>query len=192
MERLTEVAIPRDTGDFRLMSRRVVRILVELPERHRFVRGMISWLGFRQEPIFYDRDPRFAGSTTYSYRKLIRLSIDAITAFSIRPLNFALDLSAGIGVLGVVLLAYSLIAAIAGGPHAGWVGLAGIMMLLGSLQLLVLGIIGQYVGRSYDQSKGRPLFIIREVLQNPSEVPDFDAGEPIGTSASLVTVHRSR
>lgn len=161
--KLATVSIPPDTGDFRLMSRRVVDTLLAMPERHRFIRGMVSWIGYRQEPLLYDRDPRFAGETKYPLRKMLKLAADGITAFSVAPLRLASWLGLLSALAGVVLAVTAVIAWLGNGP-AGWLGLVAVLTLLGGAQLLGLGIVGEYLGRLYDESKGRPLFLIESIV----------------------------
>ena len=165
IERLTDVPIPRDTGDFRLMSRRALDVLLSFPERHRFIRGMVSWIGFRQVPIDYDRQPRHAGTTKYPLRKMVRFAIDAITAFSIRPLALASWAGIVAGLLACLLVVYSLASWLRGSTVAGWTSLMAVIAILGSVQLVILGIMGEYLGRMYDESKRRPLFIIEQVVR---------------------------
>lgn len=164
--RLTETNIPLDTGDFRLISRRVLDIILAMPERHRFLRGMISWVGFRQEPLFYDRDKRFAGETKYPFRKLLKLAIDGIVSSSIRPLAIASFLGAIAATFGLLLSIYALYSWLLNGQAPqGWTSLIIAVTLLGSVQLFMLGIIGEYLGRLYEQSRNRPLFIIDRVVR---------------------------
>jgi len=166
--RLTDVPIPRDTGDFRLMSRRALDVLLAMPERHRFIRGMVSWIGFRQEPLVYDRATRFAGTTKYPFRKMLRFAFDAITAFSVKPLALASYVGMITGVFALSLLGYSLgsyLGLFPGKLERGWTSLMSVIALLGSVQLMVLGIIGEYLGRMYEQVKGRPLFIIQDIVR---------------------------
>lgn len=163
LNKLASVPIPRDTGDFRLMSRRVVDTLLAMPERHRFIRGMVSWIGYRQEPLLYDRDPRFAGETKYPLRKMLKLAADGITAFSIVPLRLASWLGIVTSLAGAAFSLAALIAWLGNGP-AGWLGLVAVLMLLGGAQLIGLGIMGEYVGRLYEESKGRPLFLIDNII----------------------------
>ena len=171
LSRLAETEIPEDTGDFRLMSRRAVDILNAMPEHHRFVRGMVSWMGLRQEPLYYERAPRFAGESHYPLSKMVRFALDAITGFSVRPLRIASYLGIGSSLLTILLLIYVLIDYVTGHPVKGWTSLAVIVLTLGSVQLLVVGIVGEYLGRLYMESKGRPLFVIQEVATQatPSE-----------------------
>ncbi len=177
IERLTDTPIPRDTGDFRLISRRVLEVLLAMPERHRFMRGMVSWVGFRQEPLLYDRDRRYAGSTKYPLRRMIRLALDAVTAFSIKPLALASYIGFLTGVLGLLILGYSLVDWAVGGTIQGWTSTIVAVLVMGSVQLFVLGIMGEYLGRLYEQSKGRPLFIIRDVVRTVAP-PDEPAPPP--------------
>ncbi len=178
IERLTEVPIPRDVGDFRLISRRALDVLLAMPERHRFVRGMVSWIGFRQTSLPYDRQPRFAGKTKYPLRRMVRLALDAITASSTRPLALASWAGIGMAVVSCGLLAYSLAAWTRGETVVGWTSLMAAVTTIGSVQLFVLGVIGEYVGRMYEQVKGRPLFIIERVVRSPEKaIPSPDAAQ---------------
>jgi len=182
IEALTDVPIPRDTGDFRLMSRRALDALLAMPERHRFIRGMVSWIGFRQVPLVYDRQARFAGTTKYPLRKMLRFAVDAITAFSIKPLALASWVGIATGLFALGLLAYSFLSWlgwVGGKVEPGWTSLMAAVAILGSVQLLVLGIIGEYLGRMYEQAKGRPLYIIEDVVRNADHPgpPPGEAGE---------------
>lgn len=164
LNRMVDIDIPRDTGDFRLMSRRAVDILNSMPEHHRFIRGLVSWIGMRQEALPYNRAARFAGETKYPLSKMIRFAIDAITGFSVRPLRMASDLGICFGIGTLLLLAYVLVSYFLGKTVEGWTSLAVVILALGSAQLFVLGVMGEYLGRLYMESKGRPLFIIQEVV----------------------------
>ena len=159
------VQIPVDAGDFRLVSRPVVLTLRALRERHRFVRGMVAWVGFKQTALYYDREARFAGETKYPFSKMLRFALDAITSFSILPLRFATWL--GIGV-GLVAIAYSLFAiyvkVFQGGLVPGWTTLMIAVALGASAQLFMIGVLGEYVGRIYEEIKRRPLYITAEKL----------------------------
>lgn len=160
---LVDVSIPKNTGDFRLMTRRVVECLNAMPERYRFVRGMVGWLGFRQIAFPYERDPRFAGESHYPLRKMVAFALDAVTSFSIVPLRFASHLGALFGLLGLLALSWVAVAWVSGGTVTGWASLAALILILGSVQLLVLGVFGEYLGRMYMEAKERPLFVIDEV-----------------------------
>jgi polyisoprenyl-phosphate glycosyltransferase len=169
MRRLTDVDIPQDTGDFRLMSRRSLDILNSMPEQSRFVRGMVSWIGLKQVPLVYDRDPRFAGETKYPFLKMVRFAIDAITGFSIVPLRIASVLGLIMGVTSLMMLSYTLGSWALGKIVEGWTSLSTIVLIVSSVQLMVLGILGEYLGRLYIQSKQRPLFIVDSIYTAPRQ-----------------------
>jgi len=167
IKRLTKVSIPVDTGDFRLMSRRVVEALKRSPERHRFLRGMVSWVGFNQTGIEYDRDERLSGVTKYPFTKMIRFAIDGITSFSDVPLRFASYLgfisSAAAFIYALIVVGYKLFSLHPPGYTKGWASLIVAIIFLGGVQLISLGILGEYIGRIYDEVKGRPLYLIAEI-----------------------------
>jgi dolichol-phosphate mannosyltransferase len=163
LRRLTDVQIPRDTGDFRLLSRRVLDVLNGMPESHRFLRGMVSWVGFRQVAVPYQRDVRATGSSSYPLRMMLRLAFDAITAFSTRPLRLASLLGLAFGGLGAVGVLITIVGWSMGATVPGWASVMVILLTLGGIQLAVLGIIGEYLGRLYIEVKRRPLFIIQEI-----------------------------
>lgn len=162
---LTETRLPVDTGDFRLMSRRALNVLLSMPEQHRFIRGMVSWIGFLQVPVEYERSERFAGETKYTLGKMIRFALDAITGFSTIPLRLSTWVGSLMGVLSLIFLLWTLVEWFYGATIRGWTSLMTVVLLLGSVQLLVLGIMGEYLGRLYMQSKTRPLFIISDVIR---------------------------
>ena len=164
LDRMVEIDIPKDTGDFRLMSRRSLDILNSMPEHHRFIRGMVSWIGLRQEAVPYERAGRFAGETKYPLSKMIRFAIDAITGFSVRPLRMASYCGIGFGIATLLLLSYVFVHYFTGRTVDGWTSLAVIILALGSVQLIVAGVLGEYLGRLYMESKHRPLFVIEEVI----------------------------
>lgn len=178
LDRLVDIDIPPDTGDFRLMSRRAVDILNNMPEHHRFIRGMVSWIGLRQEALPYERAARFAGETKYPLSKMIRFAIDAITGFSVRPLRIASYMGILSGIATLLLLLYVLVHYFIGYSVEGWTSLAVIVLLLGSAQLFVAGVIGEYLGRLYVEAKGRPLFVIQEIVSSPSK-PDQNPPEMV-------------
>lgn len=167
---LVDTHIPRDTGDFRLMTRRVVDQLNAMPERYRFIRGLVSYIGFNQIAFPYERDARFAGETNYPLRKMIALAVDAITSFSVAPLRFASHLGMVFGIAGLASLVWVVWAWMQGGAVQGWASLAALTLIMGSVQLLVLGVFGEYLGRMYMEGKQRPLFIISEVRSHPVAV----------------------
>ena len=167
LARLADVDIPRDTGDFRLMSRRAVDQLNAMPEQHRFIRGMVSWMGLRQEAMPYERAARFAGETKYPLSKMIRFAVDAITGFSIRPLRIATWLGLSFSLASMLLMAYVFIAYLLGHTVSGWTSLTLIILLVSAVQFILMGVLGEYVGRLYVEAKRRPLFIVQEVLASP-------------------------
>ncbi len=165
--RITDVKIPVDTGDFRLMDRKVVDILKQMKERHRFPRGMSAWVGFKQIGVTYKRSARKAGVTKYPFNKMLRLALNAITSFSYFPLQVATFfgfLAAGLAIIGIPIVAILRLA----GSHffEGQTTTLVSVLFLGGVQLISLGILGEYVGRLYDEAKGRPLYIVREAPQD--------------------------
>ncbi len=167
INRITNVDIPLDTGDFRLMDRKVVEVLRRMRERHRFLRGMSVWVGFRQTGVSYRRAPRFAGETKYPLRKMLKFASDAITGFSYLPLQLATYigfLSAGISTIAIPVVIGMRLA----GSQAfyGQATTLIAVLFLGGVQLISLGILGEYVGRLYDEAKGRPLYVVRETPED--------------------------
>jgi glycosyltransferase involved in cell wall biosynthesis len=167
IKRLTKVAIPLDTGDFRLMSRRVVEALRRSPERHRFLRGMVSWVGFNQVAIEYDRDVRHAGTSKYPLPTMIRFAIDGITSFSDIPLRFAsylgFTVSAVAFLYALLIIAFKIFSLKPPAYTPGWASTIVAVLFLGGVQLMSLGILGEYLGRVYDEVKGRPLYLISDI-----------------------------
>lgn len=163
INKLSDTTIPSEAGDFRLLSRRVVDAIIRMPERHRFLRGMVAWVGFRQEAITYDRQERRAGETKYSTHDMAQLAVNAITSFSVRPLTMTSWIAFAMGLVALGLFVYSLLSWLLADTVAGWTSLMAGMALLGSIQLFVLWIFGEYLGRIYEETKRRPLFIVEEV-----------------------------
>ena len=162
--RITDVKIPLDTGDFRLMDRKVVNVLKQMRERHRFPRGMSAWVGFKQIGIDYKRAARIAGETKYPFRKMFRLALNAVTSFSYFPLQVATFF--GFASAGIAILAIPVVVAMRIAGNGAFFGQATTLiavLFLGGVQLISLGILGEYIGRLYDEAKGRPLYIVREV-----------------------------
>ncbi|WKZ34741.1 MAG: glycosyltransferase family 2 protein [Anaerolineales bacterium] len=161
--RITDVKIPVDTGDFRLMDRKVVDVLKQMKERHRFPRGMSAWVGFRQIGVTYKRAARYAGVTKYPFRKMFRLALNAITSFSYFPLQVATFfgfVSAGIAILAIPVVIYMRITG--SGAFFGQATTLIAVLFLGGVQLISLGVLGEYIGRLYDEAKGRPLYIVSD------------------------------
>jgi dolichol-phosphate mannosyltransferase len=163
LSRATEVDIPLDAGDFRLMSRRALEALLAMPEQARFIRGMVAWLGFRQVPFAYDRQERFAGETKYPLRKMIRFAFDALTGFSSAPLKLASLAGLALSVGSLLLLLYIVFAWSSGHSIPGWTSLMLVVVVLGAVQMFVLALMGEYIGRLYNEAKGRPLYIVQEI-----------------------------
>jgi glycosyltransferase involved in cell wall biosynthesis len=171
LKRVGDADIPSNAGDFRLMTRRVVDVLKSMPEQHRFIRGMISWIGFRQIAMPYNRDPRFAGSSHYPLSRMMILALDALTGFSIAPLRMASYAGFLVGILGLLMLVYTLGSWASGRVVDGWTSLTTIVLILGSLQLILFGLLGEYIGRMYIELKQRPLFTIDRIVTHNSEKP---------------------
>jgi glycosyltransferase involved in cell wall biosynthesis len=188
---LTEVDIPPDTGDFRLMSRRALDVLNGMPEQHRFIRGMVSWIGLDQRPLFYERHPRFAGATKYPIKKMVKFAIDAITGFSIRPLRVAVYFGLLFGAGGIATLIYTLYSWATNQTIQGWTSLMIITLLLGSVQLFVTGVFGEYLGRLYLESKRRPLFVIREVARAHKRAAEMRLSADRATAERQQQISRS-
>lgn len=164
MRIMTNVDIPVDTGDFRLIDRKVCDVLRGLKEKNRFVRGLVSWIGFRQTMVEYEREERFAGETKYPLKKMISFAVDGITSFSHKPLKIAtyvgFTLSIGSFLYLIVVIFQKLFT---GSTVAGWASIVAVNLLFNGIILMLLGLIGEYIGRIYDESKNRPLYIVRDV-----------------------------
>lgn len=161
--RITDVKIPLDTGDFRLLDRQVVDVMNQMREKHRFLRGMSAWVGFKQVGVPYRRAARFAGSTKYPFRKMLKLAITAITGFSYFPLQVAMYMGFFSAGLSIIVIPIVIAMRLAG--NEAFFGQASTLiavLFLGGVQLICLGILGEYLGRIYDEVKGRPLYIVRE------------------------------
>jgi len=163
IRRVSRVQIPQDTGDFRLLSRRAVDALLRLPEQHRFMKGLFAWVGFDQKAVPYVRDPRHAGDTKFNYWKLWNFAIEGITSFSTAPLKFATYLGL---IIATVALAYAGViiwkTLLFGNPVAGYPSLMTVILFLGGVQLITVGVLGEYVGRIFNEVKQRPLYVSRE------------------------------
>jgi polyisoprenyl-phosphate glycosyltransferase len=166
MTLLSDIRIPLDTGDFRLMDRRVVNALLGMPERDRFVRGMVSWLGFSQVALPYRREARVAGVTKFSFFKMLRFALDGIFSFSIVPLRVATwtgFITSFLAIVGIVLVSLEHFLGVEG-LVKGWTSTMFAVLFIGGVQLICMGIIGEYIGRIYGESKRRPLYVVREIL----------------------------
>jgi glycosyltransferase involved in cell wall biosynthesis len=167
---LSDTDIPVDTGDFRVMSRRAVNALLRMPESHLLLRGMASWIGFRQYPFYYERVPRFAGQTKYPFRKMLKLALDGVLSFSTVPLRIVSVLGIASATVALFGIFYALCLRLFTQIWVpGWTLLFIGMLFLGGMQMLSLGVVGEYVGRIYTEAKGRPLFLVQEVLSSEGQ-----------------------
>jgi glycosyltransferase involved in cell wall biosynthesis len=166
IHRMAAIDIPVDTGDFRLMSRRVVEDLKRLQERHRFVRGLVTWVGYNQAAVQYDRASRSGGTTKYPLGNMIRFALDGFTGFSSQPLRLSTHVGAVFAFASLALMIGLTIYKLAGGQGivTGWTSTVVAVLFLGGVQLLAIGILGEYIGRIYDEVKNRPLYLIRDTL----------------------------
>lgn len=182
---LSDVEIPLDSGDFRLLDRKAVEAVKSMPERHRLLRGMCSWIGFRQCGVSYARAARFAGKTKYPIRKMVKLALDGIASFSTFPLRVLALIGVASAVLALLGIIYALVVRLF--THswvAGWtISFIG-LLFLGGLQMISIGIVGEYVGRIYTEAKHRPLYIARSVLHRRGEAPSLPMGEELQSAAS--------
>jgi glycosyltransferase involved in cell wall biosynthesis len=164
------VEIPEDTGDFRLMSRRAVDALLQLRERHRFMKGLFAWVGFPSRAVLYDRAPRAAGTTKWNYWKLWNFSLEGITSFTVAPLKVATYLGLATALFAVLYAAQVVVKTlILGNEVAGYPSLMTVVLFLGGVQLMTLGVIGEYLARVFNETKGRPLYIVQDLLPPAGE-----------------------
>lgn len=172
LDKLSDVRIPLDTGDFRLIDARVADELRKMRERNRFLRGMISWMGFRQTPLEYERNERFAGETKYPFKKMVKLALDGIISFSSKPLKLAQYLGFFAVFCAVAVFLYSVACRLIGGRNlvSGWASIMTAVTFLGGVQLISVGILGEYIARMYEESKNRPLYIIEKEINTDDEV----------------------
>ena len=199
LDRVTDTPIPLDTGDFRLMTRRALDAFLALPEQARFIRGMVAWVGFRQVPFPYDRQERHAGESKYPLSKMIRFALDAVTGFSTAPLRFASHAGLALTGVSVLLALYIVVAWLMGRAIQGWTSLMLVVVLIGAVQMFVLGMIGEYLGRLYVESKRRPLYLVADIagpvkgharlgyrFEDSAEAQEFEpapAEEPVAAPA---------
>ncbi len=189
---MMKVRVPEESADFRLMDRRMVDAFRQMPERARFIRGMISWLGFKQIGIAYQQQDRFAGRRSYTLRQTARMAMNAILSFSNLPLRVASILGMVTLLLGLLYAGYILFAKLAGWPiERGWTALILTVLVLGGVQLLCLGIIAEYIGRIFEEVKRRPLYVVREVIGGPRK-PTPDVREWMSGQREPVTTRIER
>ena len=161
LNKITDVDIPLDTGDFRLMDRQVVDVFKNMPERNRFIRGMISWVGFKQTPLLYERDERFAGETKYPLKKMLKLAMDGILSFSFKPVKWIEFTGLGMMVMGFFMMLISFIFYGIRLVMPWWIGL---LVILSGIHLFAMGVLGEYIVRIYDESRNRPLYTVAEEI----------------------------
>jgi glycosyltransferase involved in cell wall biosynthesis len=170
IEHVSRVEIPKDTGDFRLMSRRAVQALARLREEHRFMKGLFAWIGFPSKPFLYRRDPRAAGETKWNYWKLWNFAIEGITSFTVAPLKVSTYLGLFVAVVSLIYAVFVIWKAMVyGDPVRGYPSLMAVILFLGGVQLISVGLLGEYVGRIFNEVKRRPLYLVNRLLS--SELP---------------------
>lgn len=170
---LTDIDIPADTGDFRLIDKKVADAFRHMPERSRFIRGMIAWLGFKQTPIEYERDARFAGETKYPLKKMIKLASNGILSFSTQPLKLVMTVGLLAVIVSLGLLVYAIVSKATGQADTGWASLMVTITFLGGVQLMSVGVLGQYLARMFEESKNRPLYIVSETVNVDEKDPSI-------------------
>jgi polyisoprenyl-phosphate glycosyltransferase len=165
IHRMGDLKIPRDTGDFRLMSRRAVEAVCQLREQHRFMKGLFAWVGYPTTFVLYDREPRCSGASKWSYWRLWNLAIEGITSFTVMPLKLATYVGLGVAMLSVVYAGVVIVKKLViGNPVAGYPSLMTVVLFLGGVQLMFLGVIGEYIGRVFNETKQRPLYLVERYV----------------------------
>lgn len=190
INRLSDVDLPLDAGDFRLLDRKVVDVLKEIREENRYMRGLVSWVGFSQYALPYERDPRFAGETKYPIRKMVRFASDGIASFSEKPLRIAVSVGGLVTVAAFLMAVYLIVGKIAdpSSQLPGYASMMAVILFLGGVQLLTIGILGQYMGRTYRETKRRPLYVVaeRSNVDKPVEQPASLASPAHGRQPTTV------
>jgi dolichol-phosphate mannosyltransferase len=169
LAKITSIEIPVDTGDFRIIHRKIQRILKQMPEQHKYIRGQISWIGFNQTFLEYDREERMGGTTKFTYSKMIRFALDGISSFSTWPLKVATVTGFAVSAVAFGLIIYSLYQKFFGTTEPGWTSLHISVLFIGGIQLIGIGMLGEYLGRVSDNVKNRPHYIVRD-----SNIPDAE------------------
>jgi glycosyltransferase involved in cell wall biosynthesis len=179
IRRVTRFEIPADTGDFRLLSRRAVDALKQLREQHRFMKGLFAWIGYPQKAVAYRRDARFAGETKWNFWKLWNFAIEGITSFTIAPLKFATYLGLTVALYAFVYAGWTILKTLLfGNAVPGYPSLLVVVLFLGGVQLLAIGILGEYVGRMFNETKGRPLYLVNAYHQRSMDKPAYGTLAP--------------
>lgn len=184
---MADVNIPKDTGDFRLINRKVLNAYKEINESQRFTRGLIAWLGFNQTAFLYDRQPRFAGTTNYPLMKMINFSFDAVTGFSLKPLRMIILLGVITSMLSFMAFTYSIYQWIFSNTVPGWASLMTVICLISCVQIICLGVVGEYVGRTFAETKKRPLYLVQEKADE--EIPSSVQLESLKQKIIATQVH---
>ena len=165
MSVLSKTEIPKDVGDFRLMDRVIVNEVKNMRERHRFIRGMISWVGYEQSYVQYVRDKRYRGKTKFSFNKMLNFALDGIFSFSTRPLQYTVIAGIGTTILSILGIFYALFARLTtNGWVSGWTTLIISILFIGGIQIISIGILGQYIGRIFEEIKKRPMYVIKSSI----------------------------
>jgi polyisoprenyl-phosphate glycosyltransferase len=187
MERVGDIKVPTDAGDFRLMDRRVVSALCSIREENRYIRGLVSWVGFRQTGIHYERDPRYAGVSKFSLFKMINFAWDGMTSFSERPLRVSAQLGGLVTISAVLLMVWVFVGKFVNPAQVvqGWTSTMLIVLFLGGVQLLSIGILGEYIGRIYRETKDRPLYLIAEKTGFDREPVTNEKADSLGLHPGL-------
>lgn len=173
MQRMGDMRLPEDTGDFRLMSRRVVDAVRQLREQHRFMKGLFAWVGYPTSYVLYDRAPRHTGASTWNYWTLWNLALEGITSFTVMPLKLATYVGLGVALLSVVYAVQVIVKTlIIGNPVAGYPSLMTVVLFLGGVQLMFLGVIGEYLARIFNETKQRPLYLVERFLPSSVKVSE--------------------
>ena len=171
---VSRVSIPEDTGDFRLLSRRALDALKQVREQHRFMKGLFAWVGFSQKAVIYNRDERFAGETKWNYWKLWNFAIEGITSFTIAPLKIATYVGLAIAIGAFFYAGFIVFRTLVyGNPVAGYPSLMVTVLFLGAVQLITIGIMGEYIGRMFDETKNRPLYVLNSYEPSRIGTPDL-------------------
>jgi dolichol-phosphate mannosyltransferase len=166
---LTDTDIPNDTGDFRLIDRKVADAFNSMSEHNRFIRGMVAWLGYKQIPIEYVRDERYAGETKYPLKKMLKLALDGIMSFSTKPIKLVTNLGALTLLFSLGIIIYALISRITGNVTSGWTSTMIVITMLSGVQLISLGVVGGYIARIYEESRNRPIYLVSEEINIDGE-----------------------
>jgi len=174
LEKMTRIPIPRDTGDFRLISRPALQALQRMPERSRFMKGMFAWVGFRQATVLFDRSPRHAGTTKWNYWRLWNLALEGITSFSSLPLRVWSYLGLGVAAFAFLYMMFLMVRTLVFGIDVpGYASLMVVVLFIGGIQLIGLGVLGEYLARIFEEVKARPLYVVREQLGFSQDVVDY-------------------